>query len=291
MAERQLMLPGEIVKKSNAICRANWSVSSVWEPRLVALVAARVHTNDKDFHEYEIPISEIVQGKQDGQTYRRVTSIVDNLMGRVLTIPDEKGWTKYTLFSKCRLDSERNVLLAGFHPDLKDHFLKLGQYFTQYSLVEFLTLPSTYSQRIFEILSSWNDKPEVTIGLEELHEMLDTPPSLRSKFKDFRRRVLERAHKDIHAHTSLSYEWKPIKVGRKIKKIRFIFAQNRQEVVKKERQEKQKRKQSQKQHEAALEAVKCHQAGQCDPNDSLRCQLCVNLFPPKKAGEKASLKA
>ena len=42
MAERQLPLPGEIVKKSNALARARWSADSVWEPRLVALLASKL---------------------------------------------------------------------------------------------------------------------------------------------------------------------------------------------------------------------------------------------------------
>ena len=36
MATRQLMLPGDIVKKSNELARAAWAVESVLEPRIVA---------------------------------------------------------------------------------------------------------------------------------------------------------------------------------------------------------------------------------------------------------------
>ena len=60
MAERQLPLPGEIVKKSNALARARWSADSVWEPRLVALLASKVKQDDEDFQTYEIPIRELI---------------------------------------------------------------------------------------------------------------------------------------------------------------------------------------------------------------------------------------
>ena len=70
MAVRQLPLPGEIVKKSNALCRASWSADAVWEARLIAIVASKVNQEDKEFYEYEIPISEIFKGHKGGTTYK-----------------------------------------------------------------------------------------------------------------------------------------------------------------------------------------------------------------------------
>ena len=50
MDVKQLMLPGKTVKKSNALARARWSPDSVWEPRLVAMLAAQIKPGDTDFH-------------------------------------------------------------------------------------------------------------------------------------------------------------------------------------------------------------------------------------------------
>jgi plasmid replication initiation protein len=73
------------------------------------------------------------------------------------------------------------------------------------------------------LLKSWDGLSSVTVNLDELHQKLDVPESLRKKFPDFRRRVLERAYEDINATTSLSFEWEPIKSGRTIIAIRFLF--------------------------------------------------------------------
>lgn len=226
MAVKQLPLPGEIVKKSNALARARWSAESVWEPRLVALLASKVRADDTDFYIYEIPISEILRGF-GGKDYREIESVVDKVMSRVLTIHDPKGWTKYNVFSRCRYRRDDGILELGFHPDLRPHYLNLQKHFAQFNLIEYLMLPSIYSQRIFEILKSWVDQPEVTIALTELHEMLNTPESLRANFKDSRRRVLEKAHKDITELTSLQYEWEPIKQGRAVVAVRFVFSRRR----------------------------------------------------------------
>ena len=198
MAAKQIPLPGEIVKKSNALARARWSAESVWEPRLVALLASKVRADDTDLHVYEVPISELMEKaekKASGKTYQEVTSVIDKIMGRIITIRDEfgDGWTKYNVFSRCRYRPEDGILELRFDPDLKPHYLNLQKNFAKWNLLEFLMLPSIYSQRIFEILKSWADKSEAIIALAELHDMLNTPESLRVNFKDFRRRVLEKA--------------------------------------------------------------------------------------------------
>lgn len=226
MAGRQLTLPSQIVKKSNALARARWSAESVWEPRLVALLASKVRANDTDFHVYEIHVSEILQGAHSGRHYQEIESVIDKVMSRVLTIRDDDGWTKYNVFSRCRFRRSEGILELGFHPDLKSHYLNLQRYM-QYNLMEFLLLPSIYSQRIFEFLKSWDDKPETPpIPLTDLHDMLNTPKSLQ-RYPDFRRYVLEKSHKDITSKTSLRYEWEPIKNGRSVVAIRFIFAKRR----------------------------------------------------------------
>jgi len=275
MAERQLPLPGPVVKKSNALARASWAVKSVYEPRLVALVASRVRREDKDFQNYEIPIKELIGEADDGgRSYKLIADVVDNLMGRVLTIEKPNGWIKYVIFSRCEYDGKKGCIRARFDPDLKEHFLDLKSHFTQYSLMEFLLLPSIYSQRLFEILKSWSDKPEATIKLNDLYEMLDVPPSHRSDFAAFRRRVLEKAHKDICSKTSFQYEWIPIKSGRSVATIRFAFSAKITSAVKVTTTEKQVNTNN----KLFIAAMKCFTSGNCNyKNNSNTCRICKRV--------------
>lgn len=280
MSEKAPSLPGEIVKKSNALARARWSAESVWEPRLVALLASKVRADDTDFHVYEIPISEILRGF-GGRDYREIESVIDKAMSRVLTIRDPKGWTKYNVFSRCRYRREEGILELCFHPDLKPHYLNLQKHFAQYNLLEYLMLPSIYSQRIFEIIQSWSNEPEITISLTELHEMLNTPESLRANFKDSRRRVLEKAHKDITRLTSLRYEWEPVKKGRAVVAVRFIFSRWRALPVAKAKVSETQAKGSTRNNRAFQAAVACaEKKGQCctqQDNKPGVCAVCVKL--------------
>jgi len=274
MAQRQLVIPGPVVKKSNALARASWSVKSVYEPRLVALVASRVRADDQDFQDYEIPLSELLGGSGDGRTRQLVAEVVEGLLGRVLTLPRPNGWAKCNVFSWCEYDSKAGCIRARFDPGLKEHYLNLQSHFTQYSLMEFLLLPSTYSQRLFEVLKSWSSLPEAVIDLSDLFEMLDVPASLRANFKDFRRRVLEKAHKDISSQTGLRYQWEPIKKGRAVAAIRFTFGARSAQTS-----EKKNQAQRSKDNELLKKAVACFQSKgfSCSPRDNKQCDLCKRL--------------
>lgn len=276
MAQRLLVLPGEIVKKSNALLRARWSPASIWEPRLVALLASKVRVDDQDFHVYEIHVSELLGGRYGGSDSKAVESAVDSAMSRVLTLRDEKGWTKYHVFSRCRYRASEGVLELGFHPDLKSHYLGLQEKFGQYNLTEFMLLPSVYSQRIFELLKSWTDKPEFTISLSDLFLTLDVPKTLQ-RYPDFRRKVLERAHKDISTRTGLRFEWEAIKKGRSVSAIRFTFGARATKATTAKKQAS-----SPGNNHLVKKAVACFQASgsSCTPKKTRQCEICLHLVKP-----------
>lgn len=222
MDVKQLMLPGKTVKKSNALARARWSPDSIWEPRLVAMLASQIKSGDTDFQTYEIRLVDLLGKDPGGKDYQEFEKVIDKVMSRVITLRNGDDWKKYTMFSSCEYISKKGILKIGFHPDLKEHYLQLNQYI-KYNLIEFMLLPSIYSQRLFEFLKSWDDRKETIIELKELHEMLDSPKSFKESYKDFRRFVLEKAHKDILKFTNIYYSWEPTKKGRAVYAIKFIF--------------------------------------------------------------------
>jgi hypothetical protein len=273
----------EIVKKSNALIRAHWTIESVLEPRIVAILASKVHVKDEDLKVYEVPVSEVLGAKYGGHDVRELEAVVERIMGRVLTIQESPTRrVRYNVFSKCVIDTKKSVLELEFHADLKPHYLQLKEKFTQYSLAEFMSLPSTYSQRLYEFLKSWCDKPEVVAELAGLHDMLDTPKSFRADFKAFRLRVLEQAHKDIvdREGSSLWFDWEPIKggKGKKVTAVRFVFSESKaQELIKNQPppDELFVHQQLQRQSNTCFERLK--KRGQsCTPNfKNEKCRFCT----------------
>jgi plasmid replication initiation protein len=194
---------------------------------MVAHLAAKIHVNDKDFKIYMIPIAEILGQNYSGELLNELRAAVKNIMKHPFTIRETADREAiYNIFSKAVIDRKTGVLELEFHPDLKPHFLQLKEHFTQYKLTEFLSLQSIYSQRLYEILKSYNSQQYVDIELGELHKALDVPISFKANFHNFRRLVLEQADKEIvRGNLSLQYRWEPIKSGRggKVMAIRFIF--------------------------------------------------------------------
>lgn len=296
MAHKQLPLPGgELVKKSNAIARAQWKPESIWEPRIVALVASKVRDDDEDFFTYRIPVAELTGVSDEnlrGNQYEEIKKSILHLGKASIRIQGvkPKNFMSYPIFSACGY--EDGYLVSRFDPDLKPHFLNLKAQFTAYNLFDYLSLPSSYSQHLFEILKSWSNLPEVVISVAELHETLNTPPSFRKDFKALRTRVLEKAHKDINGLTTLEFEWEAIKTGREVSAIRFLFAPRRKAVAEADNQKAKRKKQSKANNKAAILAIQCSQAkqGECGKQDNKLsvCKVCMTLELCEEMRRKAT---
>lgn len=277
-------LPGEIVKKSNAIARARWQPGSIWEPRIVALVASKVRETDEDFFEYKIPVAELAgfsDEKLSGKQYQDIARSIEHLGKATIRIEGKKprNFRQYNIFSMCGY--EDGYLVARFDPDLKPHFLNLKAQFTAYNLFEYLNLPSSYSQRVFEILKSWSNVPEIVLSLAELHDILNTPESFRKDFRQFRTRVVEKAHKDILTHTSLYFEWEPIKKGRSVISVRFVFSKRKSISITEQKMNDKKKKQSEINNIIFLTVTECRkQHGETctgGHQKNLICDFCHKL--------------
>lgn len=227
---KQLLLPMEKVKKSNAICRARWSPENIYEPRIVSLLASQIRPEDVDFKEYEIPVTKLFANIYGGDNYKKLKSTVENLMSKTITILEENNSYKvFPLFSGGEYNSETNILKISINSRIKHHFLDLQTKYTQYNLMEFLTLSSTYSQRLFEYLKSWEDCESTQITIDELHKILGVPDNYKTNFAQFKRKALEPALKEINKKTSLEYSWKPIKFKNKVAQILFINSKPQKE--------------------------------------------------------------
>ena len=287
MAMKQLTLPSELVKKSNDFVRSRVKLENATAGRIFTSVVSCIRPEDKDFKDYQVSVSSLfpVDENAAGSQYSLVRKALKVISGYVVEMDTSEGpepdYVMYPLFAKAQY--KKGVITAQIHPDLKPHFLKLGGLFTQYPLMHYLLLSSTYSQRIFEILCSYEKSfPVKEIPLEQLHFMLDTTPSLKQDFAQFRRRVLDQAHKEITTKTELEYEWSPVKKGRLVTGIRFVFSKKALE----ERQQEAQRKDSAQVRKYSPKTLACYREtkdlfknGKCpkEKRKTLKCQLCKKL--------------
>ena len=287
MAVQQLTLPGKLVKKHNELVRSKISITNVDGSRILANLIACIRHDDVDFQDtYRIAPKDFM-ADTSGRGYTTIKIVCRELAKATAEIeePDPDGahpiLSIYTFFSS--ITYRKGIISARFNAEMKPLLLDLRRCFTQYNLMEYLTLPSLYSQRLFEILKSWDDKPESPeIPISHLHEMLNVPESLQSDFGQFRRRVLDKAHKDITTKTTLSYEWEPVKQGRAVVAVRFIFAKKRALPVQKKKADNAIEKSSEKKNILYNQALACfkERGAACEGGKQKKgvCEVCLKFF-------------
>jgi plasmid replication initiation protein len=112
--------------------------------------------------------------------------------------------------------------------------VNLANNYTAYSLNVALSLKSEYSQRFYEICSQWKNAGGFKIDVEELKERFGISDKYK-EFKDFRKRVLEPAKKELKdlfdkGECDLYFNYSEIKQGRKITTISFKIVVGEQKI-------------------------------------------------------------
>lgn len=284
MAKNELAVPGTLVKKSNSIIRTRITVQSVEASRILAHLIACIRTDDEKLKEaYSVAAKDILP-YIGGENYKRIKATCKELVSAFAETeePDPDGphpiYRARPFFTDILY--KKGVITAMFNPLMRPYLLELKDCFTTYNLTEYLSLPSLYSQRIFEIAKSLANVEggEAIVSMVDLHRFLDTPASFRTDFFEFRRRVLDKAHKDITEKTSFRFEWEPVKVGRSVEKIRFIFNGGKKALAQKEKEKAKEEKRQRLTKQRFLRALDCARAkgGDCRTMDNVRivCKLC-----------------
>lgn len=235
------------VIKSNQITFGSRYNYTVDEQKTIAYVCSLINPTSSEIErEYVFNIRDFCKtcgiDYDNGKAYEYIRNILKGLVQKVmiLELPDgtettvnwvQKVWAnKGTGKAKIKLDE-----------DMIPYLFELKCRFMSYKLKNILCMKSQFSIRLYEILKSYHDMkiaqtdhrsaseknklPRIiswTVDIDELKKklMVDDIPSY-SNYKDFRRRVLEPAQKEINAFTEINISFEPIYQGRKVVKIKF----------------------------------------------------------------------
>lgn len=102
--------------------------------------------------------------------------------------------------------------------------------FTLYNLECAMAMSSAHSIRLYEIMKShqWKKQP-VIVSLKDLKWSIDIGENSPTydDFSNFRVHILEKAQKDFKKHTDITFEYVPIKEGRKVVSLEITVKENR----------------------------------------------------------------
>jgi len=181
--------------------------------------------NDEVLKEYEIKVSELEQKLQAEQNETRLKQFAKKLMSKPLEVPTEDGWIVANWFSDIEYVRGQAKFKVRFSEKLKPYLLQLKERFVAYNLKYILSLTSTYSVRIYQLLKEYEKLTKRYFEVEELMELLQVPKSYR-RYDNFKRKILQIAKKELLEHTDIYFDMEEKKEGKKVSRLIFRIYKN-----------------------------------------------------------------
>jgi plasmid replication initiation protein len=263
---KKQMLPQEAdqqkVYKGRELISAKYK-ASLLENKLTSIALSRL-TMEGDTPVATLFPSEIKKllGRQsDTNIYKKLISTAKTMTGHQMVIEDDKGnFEVLAMITNARY--ENGVFFVTFNKVIAPYIINIKGNYTSYSLANVLRFKCDYSFRIYELIKSeaWhlkkgdmNDYFVKEYGLSELKCMIGVVNMDEAKVKrakqngaswdkiveianeksfnewgDFRRRVLDRARKELEEQCDVKFDYDPIAAGRggKIVAVKFIIRWN-----------------------------------------------------------------
>lgn len=213
------------------------------EQKLILYMATLIRSEDSDFKIYMVPVSEIehiLKGgseKKHGSFYERLDDLLDSITDKKISFPTDfkidnirlRGYISWVAGAIPKLNDDGVLCVEfSFSPQLKPFLLGLREKFTQFEIMEVSTMTSGFSIRIFQMCKAFyyenirHGRNTLHVGVEELKLRLGIAKSYKD-WRNFRRKVLDVAKKEINAKTRLNIDYEYGRSGRKITQVRILI--------------------------------------------------------------------
>ena len=172
---------------------------------------------------FTIPFSSLTKDH-----HKQIADAAESLQSkRLIYRNDAKGKFDFiTPFPRVRselVDGKRVIELTMFS-DMVPHFAELGQRYTKYDINIMLSLSSVYAQRIFEIVSMYQNRGQLqfSYAVDRLMMLLNCPE--RYTYNDLKKNALEVAQRELQQKANVLLDWLPIKkTGKRIIELEFTI--------------------------------------------------------------------
>ncbi|ETP69102.1 replication initiation protein (plasmid) [Planococcus glaciei] len=199
---------------------------SVREQKIVLTMVSMIQPTDEDFKDYRISIKEFSEmlGLEGSAKYTELKEITKDLMSKSIEIPRaDGGWLFANWVSSAEYQKGEGIIALSFSPKLKPYLLQLKNAFTSYRLSNILSLKSSYSIRLYELMKKWQHLGSWTCSIENFKEKVGVESEKYPRYANLKARVLNPAIEEVNEKTDLFISIKEIKKGRSVEKIEFII--------------------------------------------------------------------
>ena len=226
-----------IVAKTNALMSAKGHLSETSQ-KMLAMVISMIRADDTELTKYALKISNYTELiGSDSKNNKLLKDRAEELMRNPF-------WIDGQLFNWCSLVDIKSVpgyIVFDIHPYLKPHLLNLRDSlgFTQYNIINILSLKGDYVPRFYELLkkefeqykaqykAKYNKTPSsymFELDIAWLREFMQIPDSYL--YGDIKRNIIKKAEKQIEAKTDIKFSWQEIKIGRKVTGLHISIKSN-----------------------------------------------------------------
>lgn len=216
----------KIVKSNEIIQRARIDLS-ILELKTFAYILSKVKPTDMQGQKYTFSIQEYCKvcdiDAKNGKNYENVKKAIKSLRDKSFWLVDEEGKeTTVGWLSKAQFDRRSGKITVKLDEDIQKYIIGWFERYTQYSLCQVLPMQSQYSFLLFELLKSYANLKQFIFNLDDLKSRVGA--THYKDYRDFKKRVLDIATREINLYTDLEISWEPLKKGRKIIAIKFYIS-------------------------------------------------------------------
>jgi plasmid replication initiation protein len=205
-----------IVAKSNELIQAKGSLSGTAQKMLASLISM-LRIDDTEFQEYALRIDDYL--KLIGSSSKNKKFLEEQAM-ELMRNPFRVDGKVFNWCSMVDLERINGYIIFDIHIKLKPYLLELKERgnFTQYKIVNILSLKGEYSPRLYEyFIMEFNQQIKykkecvITLKIDNLRSFLQIPKSYR--YNNIKIQIMEKAKRDFKDHTDIQFTYIEKKIG------------------------------------------------------------------------------
>lgn len=240
----QERLPGERwISMSNALTRAGHGLTLA-EKRLMMAAVSQLDSRRR------LPPGEVPVTRVDALTYAETFEVDPDtaynqlqtgakaLYNRSITFyeaaynrrgkPIEPTTVKMRWVGSIKYHQGEGWVELHWWPAVLPHLTGLKRRFTTYQLQQATALRSAYSWKLLELLRRFEDTGWAEYTIEDFAMAMDASEKQRRDFAKLRTKIIAPAVKELIEKDGWRIQWHPVKAGRRVKAVHFVFERDPQ---------------------------------------------------------------
>lgn len=231
MKESYVDLRHKLVVKANDLIQKSRFNMTLQQQKMVLFLISQVTPFDEDFKVYEFSTQEFCSvcgiDTTSGKHYKAIKQCIKDIADVSVWVKTNTGEeTLLRWIEKPYINSQTGRIKVRLDEDMKPFLLQLKENFTKYELIYTLCFKSKYTIRLYELIKSlhFNDLEEYrrTFTVDELRIALGG--ETYKEYRDFKRRVLDVAVKEINEYSDKTLSYETIRKGRAVIGIELIIS-------------------------------------------------------------------